>query len=177
MVVDVYTANVLYELRKLGNNLPYPSSDYPNIKVFFPYRLTQKIFNEIGEEYAKQFSAYHISRRQLKEIQDRVVMLCRPSMHKDLEKSNLKNGVFMYSLWTGYRSSDYQQRFEKYLENSGFSLEVLHTSGHATISDIQRVIQGLNSQKIIPIHTLHPTHFLSLSDRTDVKTDGVKFRV
>lgn len=177
MVVDVYTANVLYELRKLGNNLPYPSSDYPNIKVFFPYRLTQKIFNEIGEEYAKQFSDYHISRRQLKEIQDRVVMLCRPSMHKDLEKSNLKNGVFMYSLWTGYRSSDYQQRFEKYLEKSGFSLEVLHTSGHATISDIQRVIQGLNSQKIIPIHTLHPTHFLSLSDRTDVKTDGVKFRV
>ncbi len=177
MVVDVYTANVLYELRKLGNNLPYPSNDYPNIKVFFPYRLTQKIFNEIGEEYAKQFSAYHISRLQLKEIQHRVVMLCRPSMLKDIKKSDLKNGIFMYSLWIGYRGSDYQQRFEKHLEKCGFSLEALHTSGHAAVSDIQRVIHGLNPQKVIPIHTLHPNHFLALSDKTDLKTDGVRFSV
>ena len=33
-IVDIYTANVLYELRQLGNNLPFPSSEYLNIKVF-----------------------------------------------------------------------------------------------------------------------------------------------
>jgi len=44
LVVDVYTANVLYELRQLGNNLPYPSNSYPGIKVFFPYRLTDIYF-------------------------------------------------------------------------------------------------------------------------------------
>ncbi len=177
MVLDVYTANVLYELRKLGNNLPFPSNEYPNIKVFFPYRLTQKIFNEIGEEYAKKYSAYHISRSQLKEIQNKAVMLCRPSMYKDMEKSDLKNGIFMYSLWNGYRSSDYQQRFEKFLEKSGFTLEELHTSGHATISDLKRAIHGLNPQKVIPIHTLNPKSFETLSDKTDLKTDGIKFRV
>lgn len=62
-VVDIYTANVLYELRQLGNNLPYPSEAYRNIKVFYPYRLTQKIFNEIGEKYAKRFSPFYIPKR------------------------------------------------------------------------------------------------------------------
>ena len=32
-IVDIYTANVLYELRKIGNKLPYPSLEYPGIKV------------------------------------------------------------------------------------------------------------------------------------------------
>jgi ribonuclease J len=97
-VIDIYTANVLYELRQLGNNLPYPSQEYPNIKVFFPYRLTQKIFNDIGEEYARRFSEYHISREQLKTEQTSIVMASRPSMRMDIEKCGLHDGVFLYSL-------------------------------------------------------------------------------
>lgn len=177
MIVDVYTANVLYELRQLGNNLPYPSSDYPNIKVFFPYRLTQKIFNEIGEEYARRFSTFHISRNQLRGIQNKVVMACRPSMRMDIEKCGIRDGVFMYSLWSGYRYSKYQQKFEKQLENLGFTLETLHTSGHAAVAYIKRVIEGLDPRKIIPIHTMYPNGFLEFSDMTELKTDGVTFDV
>lgn len=177
LVVDIYTANVLYELRQLGNNLPYPSFDYPNIRVFFPYRLTQKIFNKIGEEYAKRFSAYHISREHLRVEQNGVVMACRPSMLMDIEKCGLRNGVFIYSLWSGYRDSKYQQNFEKYLDDAGFMLEMLHTSGHAAIVDIRRVITGLNPHKIIPIHTMHPDAFLEFSDKTELKNDGVAFEV
>ena len=176
-IIDVYTANVLYELRKLGNQLPYPSAEYPNIKVFFPYSITRKIFNEIGKDYAKRFSTFHISRQKLEEIQHEVVMLSRPSMLVDIEKINLKNGVFIYSLWSGYRSSDYQQRFEKYLEKVGFDLEILHASGHANIADIKHVIQDLNPKKVIPIHTMHPSDFLSLTNKTELKGDGERFSV
>jgi ribonuclease J len=176
-VVDVYTANVLHELRQLGNNLPYPSQEYPNIKVFFPYRLTQKIFNDIGEEYARRFSEYHISREQLKEVQNHIIMTCRPSMRIDLEKCGIRDGVFLYSLWRGYRDEAYQQMFEKSLENAGFSLEALHTSGHATVADIRRVINGLDPQRLIPIHTMHPDAFGDFSDKTERKHDGVPFEV
>jgi len=176
-VLDVYTANVLHELRQLGNNLPYPSPDYPNIKVFFPYRLTQKIFNEIGEEYARRFSEYHISREKLNTIQNSIIMACRPSMRKDIERCELRDGVFLYSLWQGYRDSAYQQMFEKSLGEAGFALEMLHTSGHATVDDISRVIKGLDPQKLIPIHTMHPNDFYDLSDKTELKDDGVTFEV
>ena len=176
-IVDIYTANVLYELRKLGNKLPYPSPEYPGIKVFFPRRLTQKIFNEIGEEYARRFSEFHISREQLKKAQDSIIMACRPSMHMDIKKCGLRDGVFLYSLWSGYRDSPYQQRFEKSLEDADFSLETLHTSGHAAVVDIKRVIEGLDPQKLIPIHTMHPDAFHDFSDKTDLKDDGVTFEV
>lgn len=174
-VIDIYTANVLFELRQLGNNLPYPSQEYPRIKVFFPYRLTQKIFDQIGEDYARRFSEYHISRKQLNKDQNRIIMACRPSMRMDIEKCGLQDGVFLYSLWRGYRDNQYQQIFERSLENSGFSLEMLHTSGHASVDDIKRVIKELDIQKLVPIHTLHPAIFREFSEKTEIKLDGVTF--
>ncbi len=170
-VVDVYTANVLFELRQLGNRLPYPSKEYSNIKVFYPYYLTQKIFNQIGEEYAKRFSEFHISREQLKLEQDRIVMQVRPSMKNDLLKCDLHDGIFIYSLWDGYRESEYQQRFEESLQLKGFELKTLHTSGHAAIDDIKRLIDSLEPIKVIPIHSMVPESFLNISGKTVLVKD------
>ena len=89
----------------------------------------------------------------------------------------MRDGVFLYSLWRGYRDSPYQQAFEKSLENTGFSLEALHTSGHATVAAIRRVINGLDPQQLVPIHTMHPDSFRDFSDKTDLKADGVAFEV
>lgn len=177
-VVDVYTANVLYELRQLENNhLPYPSPEYKDIKVFYPYFMTQKIFNEIGEEYAKRFSAFHISRETLTQHQSEIVMCVRPSMYFDLAKCSLLGGTFIYSMWQGYRESEYQQKFEANLTKANFTTNFLHTSGHASIEDIQRVMTGLNPQKIIPIHTMYPDDFLAYSDKAEVVRDGVEIEL
>lgn len=175
-VVDVYTANVLYELRQLGNNhLPYPSGDYPNIKVFYPYRLTQMIFNEIGEEYAKRFSPFYISKNNLKAKQSNVVMTCRPSMRTDIEIAGLQNGLFVYSLWSGYRDNKHQKEFENYLNRSGFIIDVLHTSGHATPSEILRIITELEPKQVIPIHTMVPDAFIGFTENVVLKEDGKTF--
>ena len=174
-VVDVYTANILNELHALGNKIPYPS--YDKLKVFYPYRITQKIFNEIGAEYAKRFSAFHIPKEQLDAKQNEIIMLVRPSMKKDLERCNLSSGTFIYSMWQGYRDSTYQQSFEKWLNERKFRNIFLHTSGHAKISDIKRLIEGLQPKKIVPIHTMLPDAFLDYSEKVELKNDGVEFEV
>lgn len=176
-VVDVYTANVLYELRQIGNKLPFPSTAYQNIKVFYPYRLTQKIFNEIGEVYAKRFSPFHIPKDKLKEQQNNIVMAVRPSMKKDIEIAGLENGLFFYSLWSGYRESDYQKAFEKNLSQAGFVANELHTSGHATVSDIRRVMEELKPKQIIPIHTMTPGSFVGFAENVVLKDDGKEFTI
>lgn len=174
-VVDVYTANILFELRQLGNNLPYPSREYANIRVFFPYRLTRKIFDQIGESYACRFSAFHISRAELADKQNSIIMTARPSMRRDIEKCRLQNGLFIYSLWQGYRNTEYQIRFEDYLKSASFVLKFLHTSGHASVPDIEKLVTGLNPKKVVPIHTLNPDAFRSFSHKTSLKEDGVEF--
>ena len=174
-VVDVYTANVLHELHALGNKIPYPS--YNNLKVFFPCLLTEKIFNEIGAQYVKRFSAYRISREQLKKQQNDIIMLVRPSMKKDLEKCHFSNGLFIYSMWQGYRDSEYQQSFENRLGERGIRKTFMHTSGHAKISDICRLINGLNPKKIIPIHTMQPEAFFDYSNKVELQRDGMAFEI
>jgi len=174
-VVDIYTANVLHELNILSKNIPCPS--YDKMKVFYPYRMTKMIFDEIGEEYARRFSAFRISRESVSAHQKQIVMLAKPSMGHDLARCKLTEGLFIYSMWQGYRSSDYQQSFEGWLQEKGFKDTYLHTSGHATVSDIRRLISGLQPKKIVPVHTMWPGAFLDYSDRVELYHDGMQFEV
>ena len=174
-VVDVYTANVLTALHALGNRIPYPS--YDKLKVFFPRRLTEKIFDEIGSAYAYRFAPYRISREQVAQEQDNIVMLVRPSMQRDLVQCKLSGGIFMYSMWQGYRNGDYQQSFEAWIDGCGIHRVYHHTSGHARVSDIRRLIDGLQPKRIVPIHTMQPESFLAYSDKVTLQSDGVPFDV
>jgi len=80
-------------------------------------------------------------------------------------------------LWQGYRESSYQQSFENWLKERGFRDVFLHTSGHAKVTDIRRLIDGLNPKKIVPIHTMQPDAFLGYSDKVELQNDGVAFEV
>ncbi len=176
-VVDVYTANVLFELRSLGNHLPYPSGEYPNIRVFFPFRLTQKIFEKIGQEYARRFSAFHISKEELTIKGKTILMTARPSIWRDIEKCELRDGLFLYSMWNGYRDTEYQKKFEASLLDAGFICKAIHTSGHASVPDIQRLMTELNPKRIVPIHTMIPSAFMNISDKVILQEDGKKLEI
>lgn len=176
-VVDIYTANVLYELHKLGSSVPYPSLEYKNIKVFYPLFLTDKVFKVIGNEYAYRFSEFRISRSQLENEQSNVMMIVRPNMLIDIRRCGFIGGLLYYSMWRGYRDDKKQIKFESEIKSLMFEIKLLHTSGHASIPDIQRLITGLNPQKIIPIHTMLPQEFIGISDKTDLKEDGVEFEI
>ena len=176
-VVDIYTANVLNDLKLLGNSLPYPSDQYRDIKVFYPYQLTQRIFKSIGGEYARRFSAQHIPSEAVSKNQSRLMMLVRPSMIRELARCGLHDGLFIYSLWAGYRDAEYQQKFEESLSQNGFGLRSLHTSGHAAAEDIQRMIGELDPKQVIPIHTMFPEAFQEYSDKTVLMKDKVEFEV
>lgn len=175
-IIDAYTANVLSELRKLGNNLPSTDAHYPGIKVFFPYRQTMKIFDEIGKEYAYRFSRWHIGKEQISSIQNRICMMVRPSMLRDLAKlESMTGGVFIYSLWQGYRETPSQQKLEAFLRERGVDTLHLHSSGHASVPDLQRTIDTLRPKRVIPIHGFYPELFLDMHSETVVLRDGADF--
>jgi len=176
-VVDTYIANILYELRRLGNNhLPYPSVQYPNIRVLKPSQVMLKFLKRIGKQhFAKRFSVNYIQEDELNRIQNKIIMAVRPSMWENIRSANLRNGLFIYSLWSGYRNNDYQKEFEVLLSKTGFSIHELHTGGHATLSDIKKVLQELKPKKIIPIHTIAPELLRNLSEQVLLKKDGETF--
>lgn len=97
-------------------------------------------------------------------------MFIRPGNYlssKLLEEYKDKDPLVVYSMWHGYIEQNVN------LQNalSGFRLTELHTSGHADINTIDRVISITSPKLIIPIHTDTPEQFAK-SSSVRVVNDG-----
>ena len=53
----------------------------------------------------------------------------------------------------------------------------LHTSGHASIADIIKLITKLDPKKVVPIHTMVPDAFAAIADQVVLIEDDKMFNV
>lgn len=174
LAVDFYIANILKELSQFAA-LPYPSKNYPELKVFFPYRLSRMITNKGKEKLLFRFKNYKITKEQIDEQSKDIVLLVRPSMKKDLENiENLKEGTFIYSLWEGYKKQKTIAKFIDYLVDRGLSEKQIHTSGHADTEALRRMVQVLNPKNIIPIHTFQGDEYDKIFRESNILRVGDK---
>ena len=67
LIMLIYIANILGCLKDYAR-IPYPSENYPNIRVFFPYWLCRRITQQGEQELMYRYKGYKITR---KEISDR----------------------------------------------------------------------------------------------------------
>lgn len=68
--------------------------------------------------------------------------------------------IILYSMWDGYRTKP-GSTIPDFLNLAG-RWEPLHTSGHASLKDIQMVIEKVNPDIVIPIHTDNPDKLQTL---------------
>lgn len=153
LAIDFYIANVLKELSEFAM-IPYPSKGFSDIRVFFPYRLSKMITGQGREKLLYRFRQFKISRDEIDEKPGQFVMLVRPGTLEFLERlRNLEGGTFIYSMWTGYREKKKTRDFIDYILGRGMSGLEIHTSGHADLAALQRMVEVLNPGWIVPIHT------------------------
>ena len=95
-----------------------------------------------------------------------------------------ENPLLIYALWKGFIDKDkhpdtYDEKYGD-LVNS-WRHEILHTSGHADVETIEKMIHLVKPrQGIIPIHTTKKTDFVKLNIgdiRVIVKEDGDEYDV
>jgi ribonuclease J len=154
LAIDFYAANLLKDLASFGAKIPYPSPDYPEIRVFFPYRLSRMITQKGQTDLLYRFKTFKITKDEISAKAAEIVMLVRPSMQIDLDKiPNLAGGSFIYSMWTGYKADEKTRTFIENLKEKGLTSRDIHTSGHADHEALQRMITVLKPKKLVPIHT------------------------
>jgi len=180
LAVDFYIANVLKELSEFGA-IPYPSKSFPEIKVFFPFRLSKMISNQGNETLLYRFKDFKITKEQINERFDKIVMIVRPSMLKDLKHiAKLENGLFIYSMWGGYKKDKATKEFIDFLLGKGMTEKHIHTSGHADQSALKRMVDVLQPKNLVPIHTFEGdeyrrifsgVHVLQINDNQVVTDD------
>ncbi|ALO17449.1 Ribonuclease J 1 [Salinivirga cyanobacteriivorans] len=153
-VVDIYTAQILNTLSKYAG-LPSPAKGFTNIKVFYAHRTTTRLFDSGKEQVAYQFTKYKITREEIHANPDQFVMVVRPSMEPEIRKLDLSNGNFIYSLWEGYKAQSSTKAFVHRFKSKGFSIHNIHTSGHADVATLKKLVDAINPKAIIPVHTFH----------------------
>lgn len=84
---------------------------------------------------------------------------CGNTRHKEvMEKYKDENAVVIYSMWKGYLEQD---NIKEFLD--GYKRLDMHTSGHADTDAIKMVIDTVQPDMVIPMHTEVPEAFLKLA--------------
>lgn len=176
-VVDVYTANVLGALKDLAR-IPHPSPRFDNLKVFFPYHLCRKLTEEGKAHALKKFRQYRISKDEISEQASRIVMMVRPSMLFDLRRiANVEGATIIYSMWEGYLRDRPMERLLEFAMEKKMSFLKIHTSGHASIETLKKVVSILKPKSVIPIHTFYPNKYKDLFSHVREAEDGVDIAI
>jgi len=126
-----------------------------------------------------RYKGYKITREEISNRSGEIMMMVRPSMLKDLELiKNMEEATFIYSLWEGYLEEDSLQKMMRFIKKKKMNFYQVHTSGHAEIDTLKKVVKKLKPGRIIPIHTFHPDKYSGLFRRKIVQvSDGEVFVV
>lgn len=101
------------------------------------------------------FGKYKISRQAISK--ENYLMCIRPSMLDYLKKLNdiqsFQDGILFYGMWKGYKDKKAMKELLDFMISRGVRIHTLHTSGHADSKTIDRLIDAVSPNTIMPVHT------------------------
>ena len=80
-------------------------------------------------------------------------------------------------MWEGYLKEDSMKKLLDFIKRNKMKFYTIHTSGHASIETLKKVVKKLKPKTIIPIHTFHPDQYKMLGDNVQLIKDGEKYEV
>ena len=91
------------------------------------------------------------------------------------EDSPLDQARFLFSMWAGYLQKN--ESFAGFYKAHNLEPELIHTSGHAYLEDLKRMVDILKPKTLIPVHTLHSDSFNDHFDSVLRLGDGQPYDV
>ena len=170
LVLDPYTANVLAEVAQLNPHIPTVTTA-KQMRVYFPYYLTKRLLERNPESYI-----YSLEPRKNKASYDdfarspeHYVMLVRPTTLTYLQRIKAPHICLVKSIWNGYWDEPNIERFRSWVEEHCEAVKDIHSSGHADTQSLQRIVEFVRPQTIVPIHTDAPKRFCDIFVNDNVK--------
>ncbi len=178
MVIDLYQYYVLTQAKVFAKGLPPHKGDH--MRVFFESRQEARM-KEHGLDDVLEGAA-HLKiypGEMIRKAPDVVLRLSWGFMEKIVQKLNNKEGIaFIYSMWQGYlNKGDAGVAMADMPAKYGGEWQHVHTSGHAWLEDLQSLTQGIQPDKLVPIHTLQGDDFVNHFDNVVRIKDGEELEV
>ncbi|MDQ0359450.1 MBL fold metallo-hydrolase [Breznakia pachnodae] len=154
-IENIFTANITLLLASYGYKIPNPN-DFSNVYSFVPFSRSEYKAKSKSEFYNTYVEP--IRKDGYLEMTKRdFALIIKQSMLKDIEmyhkKGYLNNACLIYSMWSGYQRNSKMKHFLETIENMEIDIKLIHTSGHADECTRNRVLETIQYDYVIPIHT------------------------
>ena len=188
LVIDIYSAWVLEQLRQITNRVP--AVDWDLIKVAFDKTRASVLLSPENRELFGSFVGRAIKNRikgdQLRANPEQHLMLLKMTSGRIIKSFAREPApvTVIYSQWQGYLEpvegeSRHIAEMRAIREGKypGILFNYAHTSGHAPLDDLQRLVHAIKPAKLVPIHTEFPDRYEELFGIGTVATDGLSIDV
>ena len=182
LVIDIYTAWVLEQLRQITQNTP--AMDWPEIRVFASHSQDERLKanTDYFGDFRKRLYRHRVKREELHANPESFLYFGKMSSFRLIDefKDAAAPVNVIYSQWLGYLDGthpDYfgSDRIAAYRKDPEVNFIYAHTSGHAPVADLQKLAATLNPRKLVPIHTAHGEDFSHLFANVVTLNDGEVF--
>ena len=170
LAIDPYTANVLAAVAQLNPKIP-TATTAEQMKVYFPYYLTKRLLEHNPDSYIYSLEPRKnkVSYNDFMTKPKHYVMLVRPTTLTYLQRIKAPHICLVKSIWNGYWDEPNIERFRSWVEEHCEAVKDIHSSGHADIQSLQRLVEHIRPQTIVPIHTDAPKQFSDIFVNDNVK--------
>jgi ribonuclease J len=169
LVIDLYAASIA---RATGRDT-IPQADWDGVRVYLPRSQRSKVISEKAFYRTDEVKAQRIYPEELAARRGELVMMFRASMAHELDQPELlRQAKIVWSMWPGYLKNESGQRFEAWRTERGIPLLIHHSSGHAHVPDLQRLVDAIAPQRVVPIHSFAGDRFAEFFPRVERRADG-----
>lgn len=182
LVIDIYTAWVLEQLRQITQNTP--AMDWPEIRVFASHSQDERLKAnpEYFGNFRKRLYRHRVKREELHATPESFLYFGKMSSFRLID--GFKNAAaavnVIYSQWLGYLDGSHADYFgsneiSAFRSDPAVNFIYAHTSGHAPVEDLQKLASALKPRKLVPIHTEHGEDFSKIFANVVTLTDGERW--
>ena len=156
LVMDLYTADIMAATGL--PTIPQPGVDWPRVKVFMPVRQRVRVRDSGDFRRTQRVREQRIYPEQIAADTARYLLVgaYQGEVARMIRSEVLVGGCVVWSLWDGYLHGATGDRLRATLTAAGVPLVHLHTSGHASPTDLQRLVAAVRPGVVVPIHTEAP---------------------
>jgi len=182
LVIDIYTAWVLEQLRQITQNTP--AMDWTEIRVFASHSQDERLKAnpEYFGDFRKRLYLHRVKREELHATPESFLYFGKMSSFHLIDefKNDAAPVSVVYSQWLGYLDGTHADYFGSdqiaaYQSDPAVNFVYAHTSGHAPVADLQKLTAALKPKMLVPIHSEHGEDFPQLFANVVTHNDGEVF--
>ncbi len=150
-----------------------PQPGFDGLGVFVPQR--QRVLVKESGQFGRTVSVrtIRVFPEQLAAHPERHALYGSSSTIRELVGAGALTaaGTVVWSMWSGYLRDPSGRRLQAMLDEHCIRLVEHHASGHATVADLQRLVQAVNPAVVVPIHTDGLDRFADLFQNVQIHVD------